>query len=105
VTAKFDLTLSMAEGDGELGGQFEYKRTCSRRRTMERLGASLRDIADGHGGGAGAALSEIEMLTAAERAAVAGGVERDSGSNTLQVETIHQLFDGPGSHAHREHGA
>jgi non-ribosomal peptide synthetase component F len=37
VTAKFDLTLSMVEGDGELGASFEYDTDLFEARTMERL--------------------------------------------------------------------
>ena len=37
VTAKFDLTLSLAEGDGGLGATFEYNTDLFEERTMERL--------------------------------------------------------------------
>jgi non-ribosomal peptide synthetase component F len=42
VTAKFDLTLSMAEGDGELGATFEYNTDLFEAGTMARLGDTSR---------------------------------------------------------------
>src|SRR6185295_13533602 len=67
VTAKFDLTLSLAEGEGGLGASLEYNTDLFEARTMERLACHFEMLLEGMVADPGQRLSEIEMLTADER--------------------------------------
>src|SRR6185369_10970986 len=92
VTAKFDLTLSMAEGDGELGATFEYNTDLFKERTMARLARHFEVLLAGIVAAPEQRLNEIEMLTAAERQQLL--VEWNDTSVEYPAEQcIHELFE------------
>lgn len=65
--AKFDLILGMAETDGKIYGTLEYDTSLFERATIERMLKHYGAILAGMGANPDQRLSEIEMLSAAER--------------------------------------
>jgi amino acid adenylation domain-containing protein len=65
--AKYDLTLSLAEGDGGIGGSLEYNVDLFDAPTMVRLLDHLRALLEGVAADPGARLSALPLLGAAER--------------------------------------
>ena len=71
-TSKFDLSLSLVERDGGLSGVLEYATDLYEAATMERLGGHYRTLLEGVVVAPEARVSELPLLTAAERAQVLG---------------------------------
>src|SRR5688572_10377853 len=67
VTAKFDLTLSIAEGEEGLGATFEYNTDLFEERTMARLGRHFEVLLAGIVADPGQSLGELPLLNDEER--------------------------------------
>ncbi len=65
--AQFDLSLTMAEVDGELAASFEYNTDLFERSTVERLGEHFRILLEGIVDDPRVSLSQLALLSAAER--------------------------------------
>jgi amino acid adenylation domain-containing protein/non-ribosomal peptide synthase protein (TIGR01720 family) len=66
--AKFDLNLTLSEtGDGALAGGLDYPAALFDRGTVERLAGHLRTLLAGFAANPELPLSQVEMLTPAER--------------------------------------
>jgi len=70
--AKFDLTLTMAERGGALGGIFEYNSDLFDPSTMVRMGGHLKTLLAALAGQPGRAIDSLPLLTPAERHQIAG---------------------------------
>ena len=66
-TAKFDLTLALAEGPAGLSGVWEYDRDLFEETTIARLSDHFATLLAGAVAAPGARLSELPLLSAAER--------------------------------------
>jgi aspartate racemase len=66
-TAKFDLSLSLTEIRGELHGLLEYSTDLFERSTIERMVGHLQTLLEGIVENPKCCLSELPLLTAAER--------------------------------------
>jgi len=66
-TAKFDLTLFLAEEDGELRGSFEYASDIFDRIRMERMAGHLTRLLEGMAEGADQQVMELPLLSPQER--------------------------------------
>jgi non-ribosomal peptide synthetase component F len=92
VTAKFDLTLSMAEGDGELGATFEYNTDLFEAGTMARLARHFEKLLESIVAAPEQRLSEIEMLSDEERQQLL--IEwNETAVEYPQEQCIHELFE------------
>ncbi|WP_393062385.1 amino acid adenylation domain-containing protein [Streptomyces sp. LN549] len=91
--AKFDLSLIMSEGPaGSLLGTLEYRTDLFARDTVDRLAGHLRTLLDSVAGAPGARLSELCMLTPAERRKT---LVEWNGTATAYPDkaTLHGLFE------------
>jgi amino acid adenylation domain-containing protein/non-ribosomal peptide synthase protein (TIGR01720 family) len=97
-TAKFDLTLSLAEGGFGLAGAVEYNRdlfdAATARRMAGHLAVLLERLADPSAGLL--AVAELPLLTAAERQELLDW--NDTAKPCPQVPLVHELFS---AHARR----
>ncbi len=66
-TAKFDLSLDMAQADGRIYGSFEYNAELFERSTIDRLIRHYNAILAAMAGNPDQCISEIEILSDAER--------------------------------------
>ena len=67
VTAKFDLTLSLTEGAGQLFGSFEYNTELFDQSTIERMAGHLTHLLEVIGADPSCRISELPLLNDAER--------------------------------------
>ncbi|MEH2121095.1 amino acid adenylation domain-containing protein [Nostoc sp.] len=90
-TAKFDLTLSMAETTQGLVGTLEYNTNLFESSTISRMGGHLQTLFEGIVANPQQRLSELPLLTPAEKAQL---VEwNDTQADYPQHQCIHQLFE------------
>jgi amino acid adenylation domain-containing protein len=91
VTAKFDVTLQMQETPHGLRGEIEYATDLFDRSTIERLAGHLRILLEGIVADPDARISELSLLSDAERHRV---VEEWNGtaSDYASDRCIHELF-------------
>jgi amino acid adenylation domain-containing protein len=66
-TAKFDLTLSLAEAGSALGGSFEYNRDLFDRSTVRRMAGHLAVLLEALAGAPASPAAELPLLSGAER--------------------------------------
>ena len=91
-TAKFDLTLSMAEREGEVGGTFEYSTDLFDASTIERMAMHFQTLLQGIVSNPAQRISELEMLSEAESHQLL--VEfNDTQTAYPQDVCLHQLFE------------
>ena len=91
-TAKFDLTLSMIEGEGGLRGSIEYNTDLFEEATIERMLGHYETLLEGIVADPEQRLSELPLLTAAERYELL--VEwNDTEREYPKGKLIHQLFE------------
>jgi amino acid adenylation domain-containing protein/non-ribosomal peptide synthase protein (TIGR01720 family) len=95
-TAKFDLTLSMAETASGLAGSFEYNRDLFDRSTVSRMAQHLTVLLEGLAGSFANRISELPLLSEAERQQLLewNDVEKACPQRPL----VHELFS---EHARR----
>ncbi|MFC5743983.1 amino acid adenylation domain-containing protein, partial [Dyella tabacisoli] len=96
ITAKFDITLTLAEDQDGLQGYFEYSTDLFEASTIERMGVHFTNLLQAIVADPGCAVGELAMLGEAERrqllrtfndtATVYPRVQRDT-------STLHQLFE------------
>ncbi|HKV08239.1 MAG TPA: amino acid adenylation domain-containing protein, partial [Thermoanaerobaculia bacterium] len=97
-TAKFDLTLALQEDEGGLLGTASYSTDLFDRETIERLTGHLRTLLQGIVESPGARLSDLPLLTGAERSQLAQWHEetrREPGESGL----LHGLFEAQAARA------
>ncbi|HEX6904704.1 MAG TPA: amino acid adenylation domain-containing protein [Thermoanaerobaculia bacterium] len=88
--AKFDLTLSLHEWKGSLGGWLEYRTDLFEPSTAERMAGWLTTLLAGATAEPGLRLSELPLLTAAERRQL----QEWSGEPVPAAGVcVHQLFE------------
>ncbi|HSK77096.1 MAG TPA: amino acid adenylation domain-containing protein [Thermoanaerobaculia bacterium] len=89
-TAKFDLTLSLNERDGALSGFLEYRTELFEAATADRLLSHLTVLLEGAAADPGLRLSELPLLSEAERRQLLawGGTPAPAGDLRL-----HRLFE------------
>ncbi|MES1242784.1 MAG: amino acid adenylation domain-containing protein, partial [Acidobacteriota bacterium] len=92
-SARFDLALDLTDpGAGGLRGAFEYATDLFDRPTVERLGGHLRTLLDGALAHPRARLSELPLLTGAERRQLLE--EGDGGPpETASAATLHEMVE------------
>ncbi|HEV7517010.1 MAG TPA: amino acid adenylation domain-containing protein, partial [Thermoanaerobaculia bacterium] len=96
-TAKFDLTLALAEGASDLGGVVEYNRDLFDCPTAGRLARHLEILLARLAGSLGGRIAELPLLSRAERHAVLLDWS-DTAKPCPQVPLVHELFS---AHARR----
>ncbi len=88
-TAKFDLTLFLAERAGEIAGGIEYSVDLFDAATVRRLVRHLAILLSGAVEAPGARLSELPLLSAAERAEL---LEWNDTAREYDWAPVHELF-------------
>lgn len=85
--AKFDLVLSIAEREGDLGCVFEYSTELFEEPTIARMAGHWQELLNAIVSNPDARLSELPMLTEAERRQLArwNGADPRSGAELLMV--------------------
>ncbi|MDO0928848.1 amino acid adenylation domain-containing protein [Streptomyces sp. TG1A-8] len=92
--AKFDLSLMMSEdAGGDLRGTLEYRTDLFERETVVRLADHLGSLLDAVAGAPGARLSELCLLTPAERRRIVAEWN-DTARDYPDTATLHGLFEG-----------
>src|SRR5947209_3677081 len=84
-TAKFDLTLNITETEEGLAGSLKYSTELFERETIERLAQSFETLLWGAVSGPGLTLSELPLLSEAERERVLG-LWNESGGAYLPLD-------------------
>ncbi|MEW6367293.1 MAG: amino acid adenylation domain-containing protein [Acidobacteriota bacterium] len=91
-TAKFDLTLSMAENERVIDANFEYNTDLFEHATIERMADNFRVLLSGIVADPSAAISELPLLTEAERHRILSAWN-DSRSEYPGEQCIHEFFE------------
>jgi amino acid adenylation domain-containing protein len=89
-TAKFDLTLNVEHGPGEWWAQVEYASDLFEPATARRLLGCFRTLLEGIAAGPEARLSDLPLLTPAERAELAAW---NAGAQSGPEGLLHELFE------------
>jgi amino acid adenylation domain-containing protein len=91
VTAKYDLTLHVAEHDGQLACSFEYAAELFDASTIERLAGHLRQLLAAIAQDPAQRVEALPLMDAAERARL---FDTWTGAQApARRETVHRLFD------------
>ncbi|CAH1205377.1 Tyrocidine synthase 3 [Paenibacillus plantiphilus] len=90
-TAKFDLTLEVAEGEQGLRCQFEYRTSLFRRETVERLASHWLRLLEAITSDPALKLAEIELMDAGERRQVVE-LFNDTAAEFPRELTLHEMF-------------
>ncbi len=90
--SKFDLSLTLSEGEGQLIGMITYNTDLFNISTIERFVAHYRTLLEGLVARPDAPISELSLLTADERAALVAGWT-DTAAEYREVRCMHQLFE------------
>ena len=94
-TAKFDLTLSLGERNGQLQGTLEYSTDLFQAATIERLIGHFETLLAGIVADPGQRIGDLPLLTESERQQLL--VEwNDTASDYPRDQCIHQLFEAAG---------
>ncbi|MBW7477363.1 non-ribosomal peptide synthase/polyketide synthase [Paenibacillus oenotherae] len=91
-TAKFDLTLSVAEQDDQLRLSIEYRTSLFQKQTIERMAGHLCQLIAEAVSRPEQQLRELEMLTEQERMQVLYDFN-DTAAGYPEEQTIHSLFE------------
>ncbi|PYS76409.1 MAG: hypothetical protein DMF66_14910 [Acidobacteria bacterium] len=91
-TAKFDLTLNITETEEGLAGSLKYSTELFERETIERLAQSFETLLWGGVSGPGLTLSELPLLSEAERERVLG-LWNETGVSFGGPERLHEMFE------------
>jgi amino acid adenylation domain-containing protein len=102
-SARFDLTLSLTATPNGLAGRLGYSTDLFDRATAERMAKHLERVLEQFAGNADARLSQVALLTGAERGQVVEEWNR-TGAEYPSASCIHELFEAqaartPGSTA------
>ena len=90
-TAKFDLTLSVGEREGQLGCTFEYSTDLFEAATIERMGAHFQRLLESVVVDPQQRVADLELLSAAERQQLL--VEWNHTTAYPQDVCLYQLFE------------
>src|SRR6185369_7302675 len=90
--AKFDLTLSAYESDGRLSGWVEYRTGLFDAATVERWMGSLRTLLEAAAGDPDQRLSELPLLSAAERWQLVGEHNDTEAPPLSPALAVHERF-------------
>ena len=91
-TAKFDLTMALAETEGRLQGSFEYSTDRFDPPTIERMASHWQTLLEGIVADPSQPISTLPLLTAVERQQIL--VEwNDTTADYPKDKCIHQLFE------------
>lgn len=90
-TAKFDLLLTVVEREGALAGSIEYATDLFDRRTIERLADQFGTLLEGIVADPERAVSELSLLSEAERHRVVAEWNATASESTLDM-SVHELF-------------
>ncbi len=93
-TAKFDLNLSMEQGDGRLVLFCEYPLDLFEDATIQRLLGHFQVLFAAGIAEPGRAVGDLPLLTESERAAAPGRASTIRGSTSGPEVCLHQLFEG-----------
>jgi amino acid adenylation domain-containing protein/thioester reductase-like protein len=88
--SKFDLTLSLGEAGGRIGGGFEYASALFDAATVERFAAYLRTALEAMVEDDALRVDDVPLLPAAERQRVL--VEWNDTARALPGESVHAIF-------------
>ncbi|HEX2203309.1 MAG TPA: amino acid adenylation domain-containing protein, partial [Longimicrobium sp.] len=91
-TTKFDLTLSLGSDGGRLRGSIGYSTDLFDRATIQRMAGHLARVLEQVADDAGRRVSEVELLTGAERELVVHEWNRTEAAYPAG-RCIHQLFE------------
>ena len=91
-TAKFDLSLALAERDGRIVGAVEYAAALFERATVERFAGYLRRALEAMAADESQPVDRLPLLSEAERRRGGGGVERDRTAVSHRRLRVHDLF-------------
>jgi amino acid adenylation domain-containing protein len=91
-TAKFELSLQLAEGEREVSGWIEFNTDLFERATAERMAAGLAVILEAFPGALGRPASELPVLAAAERRQLLGEWNA-TGRSWPGPALLHELFE------------
>jgi amino acid adenylation domain-containing protein len=91
VTAKFDLSLSLSEADGRIGGGVTYATALYEQATMERHVAYLRRVLEAMVAEEGQPVDRLALLPAAERRRVVEGWNATAAAYPSEA-CVHELF-------------
>src|SRR5882724_8750712 len=91
-SAKFDLDLALLEGEEQLRGPLDYDADLFDGTTIERLLAHLDQLVEGALASPGSRLSELPLLTSAERGQVVGEWN-DTRAALPADRRLHELFE------------
>ncbi|HYP28245.1 MAG TPA: amino acid adenylation domain-containing protein [Blastocatellia bacterium] len=91
-TSKFDLTLSLEEGEGGLKGYFEYNTDLFDSSTIERLSGQLITLLNEFVSNPGRRISMLEVLTEDERRMILHGWN-DTRIDYRDDLCLHELFE------------
>ncbi len=97
-TAKFDLTLVMAEGDARLSGSLEYNSDLFEARSIERFLGNFQVLLESIVADPGCKISALPILTPAEREQLLL-VWNSAPNPAPQGQCIHQLFEAQAERA------
>ncbi|WP_036724871.1 condensation domain-containing protein, partial [Paenibacillus forsythiae] len=90
--AKFDLTLSAVEKDGEIACIIEYASSLYKQETIIRMAQHFEQLIDGMVENPQTKLSLLEIVTPQEKAQILN-VFNDTAADYPREKTIHQLFE------------
>ncbi|MCP3804329.1 amino acid adenylation domain-containing protein [Allokutzneria sp. A3M-2-11 16] len=90
VSAIFDITVEFVQRDGSLDGVIQYDTTLFDASTVERMAGHLRVLLEGIAAAPASALSELPLLTDAERHRLL--VEYNATASPVSVEPVHRLI-------------
>ncbi|HYO12189.1 MAG TPA: non-ribosomal peptide synthase/polyketide synthase [Thermoanaerobaculia bacterium] len=92
-TAKFDLTLSLHEMDGSLGGRIEYRSQLFEASTIDRFVSHLGVLLEGAVADPVRRISELPLLTEAERRQLVSGWNPLRSVEEGRACCLHHLFE------------
>jgi amino acid adenylation domain-containing protein len=90
-TAKFDLTLTLAEGEGTLGAELEYNTDLFEAESIKRMFSHLETLLGAMSADSDARLNELPLLTAAERHQLLYGWNETGAP--VPPQSVQQLFE------------
>ncbi|MEO5728989.1 MAG: condensation domain-containing protein, partial [Byssovorax sp.] len=90
-SAKFDLSLTLAETSGRIGGALEFATDLFDGATIERMLSHLEVLLEGIVADPGARVADLPLLPESERRTLLGW--NDAGATFPVETTLHQLFE------------
>ncbi|HEV2756821.1 MAG TPA: amino acid adenylation domain-containing protein, partial [Actinomycetota bacterium] len=91
-SSKFDLHLAVRDRGGELEGDLQYSTDLFDAATVERMAAHLQNLLKGAASDAGGPLSDLDVMTPAERHHVVVELN-DTALDHDRTALIHELFE------------